>query len=133
MNKKYKITLAILLICVSIFSLFKFTKLFDINPGLNITITNNTDVPVSNLALSYKVGGTIQMISTINPKESFKCKVDTNSFKGENSITLRYKDKSNKQCEETIIGYLESGYTGNANVIINNVDESGVLLLEVKE
>lgn len=58
--------------------------------------------------------------------------MDTNNIQGENAIILAYKDNKGDFHEEYIVGYLEKGYSGKCNVIINNINENGKLDIEIK-
>ena len=87
---------------------------------------------VEKLELKYKVGNIIQTISQIESKKSWKDTIDTNAIQGGNSIILTYKDNKGNSYEEYIVGYLEKGYNGKANVVINNIDENGKLEITIK-
>ena len=124
MNKKNKIILGLLtLFLLGCFVVFKFS----FSSGYKISITNNTDKTIENLEVRYKSGDIIQSISKIESKKSWKYTIDTNSFEGGNAIVLTYKDNKGNSYEEYIIGYLEKGYSGKVNVVINNIDENGKL------
>ena len=58
--------------------------------------------------------------------------IDTNSIQGENAIILTYKDNKGISYEESVVGYLEKGYSGKSNVFINEIDNNGNLGIEVK-
>ncbi|WP_160672443.1 hypothetical protein [Clostridium sp. C8-1-8] len=105
---------------------------FSFNSGYKISINNTTNVAIERLELKYKAGNVIKAISQIGAKASWTGAIDTNSFDGENAIILTYKDNKNNPHEEYVVGYLEKGYHGNTNVVINNIDENGKLELEVK-
>lgn len=129
MNKTNKITIGIV-----IFLILGFIGIckFSFSSGYKICITNNTDKTVERLELNYKVGNTIQTISQIESKKTWKDTIDTNSIKGENAIILIYKDNKGTSYEEYIVGYLEKGYRGKANVVINSIDTNGKLEIIIK-
>lgn len=129
MSKKNKIIMGVLIVCL--LGVVGHVKL-NFSNGYKISIVNNTDKTVANLELKYKVGNTIQIVSQIEPKESWKKKIDTNSIQGENAILLTYKDNKGNSYEECVVGYLEKGYNGQANVSINKIDENGKLEIDVK-
>ena len=129
MSKKNKIIIGVLI--MFLFGIVGVVK-FSFSSGYKISITNNTDKTVTNLELKYKVGNTIQKISQIESKKSWKYKIDTNSIQGENAIILIYKDKDGNSYEEYVVGYLEKGYSGQTDVVINKIDENGKLEIEAK-
>lgn len=100
--------------------------------GYKITISNNTNKTIENLELRYSVGDTIETISQIEPKKSWKDTINTNTIKGENSIILTYEDTKGNSHEETIVGYLEKGNNGHVKVTITEIDDAGKLELEIK-
>ena len=104
----------------------------NLSSGYKISIVNNTNKTVANLELKYRVGNTIQTVAQIEPKKYWKDKIDTNSIQGENSIILTYKYSKGNSYEECVVGYLEKGYSGEANVIINKIDENGNLEIMIK-
>lgn len=129
MSKRNKIIIGVLILfLLGIIGVFKV----NFSNGYKISITNNTNEIVRNLEIRYKAGGVIiQSISKIQPKDSWKYTIDTNNIKGEDAIILEYKDSKGNSCEEYIVGYLEKGYNGNINVIINNIDKNGKLELNI--
>lgn len=127
MSKKHMVIIGILV--VFLLSFISFVKF---NNGYKITITNNTDKVVTDLELKYEVGDTIQIIPKIEAKKSWKGNIDTSSLEGENAIILTYKDNKNNLYEESVVGYIEKGYNGYANVVINKIYENGKLEIEVK-
>jgi hypothetical protein len=130
MSKKNIIIISVLIVfLLGVIGIVKF----GFSSGYKVSITNNTNKTIVNLELKYKVGNTIQTISQIESKKSWKGTIDTNSIKGENQITLIYKDNKGTSYEECVIGYLEKGYSGKVNVVINKINENGKLEIEVKE
>lgn len=130
MTKRNKIMIGVLVIfMIGIFGVFKV----NFGNGYKITITNNTNEIVKDLEVRYKTGGIIiQNISGIQPKDSWRYTLDTNNIQSENAIILKYKDYEGNSYEEYIVGYLEKGYFGRVNAIINNIDENGKLEIKVK-
>jgi hypothetical protein len=127
MGKKHMV-----IICMLLVFLLAFISLVKFNRGYKITVINNSDKVATNLELKYKVGDTIQTIPKIKAKKSWKYNIDTSSLEGENAIILTYKDNKDNLYEESVVGYMEKGYNGQANVEINKVDENGKLEIEVK-
>lgn len=126
MSKRNKIIIVVvILFLLGVIGICKFS----FSSGYKIYITNKT---VEKLELKYKVGNIIQTISQIESKKSWKDTIDTNSIQGENAIILTYKDNKGNSYEEYIVGYLEKGYRGKANVVINNIDENGKLEMTIK-
>lgn len=129
MSKKNKIIIgALIVFLLGVIGIVKFS----FSSGYKISIDNNTNETVENLNLKYKVGNTIQTVSQIKSKKSWKDTIDTNIIQGENAIILTYKDNKGNFYEEYVVGYLEKGYSGKANVVINKIDENGKLEIEVK-
>lgn len=129
MSKNNKIIISSLILFLIIFiSIFKF----GFSSGYKISIENNTNETIENLELKYYVGGTIKIISKIEPQKFWEDNIDTNSIQGENSIILSYKDNKGNSHEEYIVGYLEKGYSGKSNVIINKIDDNGELEIKAK-
>lgn len=46
------------------------------------------------------------------------------------NIILIYSDNEGNSYEETIVGYLEKGYSGQTKVTINKIDETGKLYIK---
>lgn len=130
MYKRNKIVIGLLVIfIIGIIGVFKV----NFGNGYKITITNNTNEIVKDLEIRYKTGGVIiQNIFGIQPKDSWRYKLDTKNIQSENAIILKYKDYEGNSYEEYIVGYLEKGYFGRVNAIINNIDENGKLEIKVK-
>ncbi|WP_270206226.1 hypothetical protein, partial [Clostridium butyricum] len=105
---------------------------FSFSSGYKISIKNNTNKTIENLELKYYDGNTLTTISQIEPKESLEYNIDTNNIRGENAVILTYKDNKGNSYEEYVVGYLEKGYIGKSNVVINKIDDNGTLDMEVK-
>ena len=129
MSKKNKTIISVLVaFLILVIGVFKFS----FSSGYKISIENKTDKTIANLELKYKNGNTIKTISQIEPKKSLEYNIDTNSIQGENAIILTYKDNKGISYEESVVGYLEKGYSGKSNVFINEIDNNGNLGIEVK-
>lgn len=130
MSKINKIIIGVLILfLLGIIGVFKI----NFSNGYKISITNNTNKIVRDLEIRYKTGGVvIQNIPQIQPKDFWEYIINTNNIQGENAIILKYKDNNGNSHEEYIVGYLEKGYYGNSNAIINNVDKNGKLEIEIK-
>ena len=130
MSKRNKIIIGVLILfLLGIVGFFKV----NISNKYKISITNNTNKIVRDLEIRYKTGGVIiQNIPQIQPKYSWECIINTNNIQGENAIILKYKDNNGNSHEEYLVGYLEKGYCGNSNAIINNLDKNGKLEIEIK-
>ncbi|RSD28714.1 hypothetical protein [Mesobacillus subterraneus] len=101
--------------------------------GFDITIKNQTNEDVSGLTITYNeivadikiptipAGGTYEL--TITPEEEF----------GENSMILYYNDRMNQQREETVIGYFEQGYYGEAIILLEKVNPDGTIQMKIEE
>ncbi|WP_160687971.1 hypothetical protein [Clostridium sp. C2-6-12] len=129
MSKKNKIIISVLVVfLLLVICVFNFS----FSSGYKISIDNNTDKTIEHLELKYYDGRIIKTISQIEPKKSWKYNIDTNIIQGENAIILLYKDNKGNSYKESVVGYLEKGYSGNANIIINKIDDNGKLEIEVK-
>ncbi|WP_459480959.1 hypothetical protein [Clostridium saccharoperbutylacetonicum] len=129
MTRKIKFILfALVIFLLVVIGILKF----NFSSRYKISITNNTNKTIENLELRYKVGDIIQNISQIESKKSWKGTIDTNSIQGENAIILTYQNNKGTSYEEYVVGYLEKGYSGKADVVINKIDENGKLEMEVK-
>lgn len=129
MSKKNKIIISVLVVFLTVvIGVFKFS----FSKGYKISIDNNTNKTIENLELKYYVGNTIKTILQIEPKKSWKNNIDTNNIQGKNAIILTYKDNKGNSHEEFVVGYLEKGYSGKSNVVINKIDDNGKLEIEVK-
>lgn len=100
--------------------------------GYKITITNDTDKPIENLEIKYASGKSIKTIEKIERDKSWKYTVNTDEINGEDSIILIYKDKSNTEHKDTLVGYLEKGYDGEISVYVSKIDGSGILDIYIK-
>jgi hypothetical protein len=129
MSKKNKTIISVLVaFLILVIGVFKFS----FSSGYKISIENKTDKTIANLELKYKNGNTIKTISQIEPKKSLEYNIDTNSIQGENAIILTYKDNKGISYEESVVGYLEKGYSGKSNVFINEIDNNGNFGIEIK-
>lgn len=131
MNKEKRViilTLIITLICISV----GIRLVFKSYNGYKITIRNNTDKPIEKLEIKYASGKSIKTIEKIEKDESWKYTVNTDEIDGEDSIILIYKDKSNTEHKETLVGYLEKGYDGESSVYASRIDGNGILDIYIK-
>lgn len=129
MSKISKIIVSVTTIVVLLIALAWIKNISD---GYKLSITNITDSNIIDLELRYKVGGVIKTISKIEPNKSWKERVDTKKVQGENSIFLIYKDKNGNIHDECLVGYLENGYNGQVDVVINKIDEDGKLEISLE-
>ncbi|GFP77380.1 hypothetical protein [Clostridium fungisolvens] len=127
MNKKNKILIGVVVVLVLVaIDVMKFTSRYKID------INNKADKTVNNLELRYKVNGTIQNISELEPKKFWEYNVNTSELKSEDQILLTYKDSKGNYYEQYLVGYLEKGYRGKVNVVINKIDDNGKLDVKVE-
>lgn len=129
MSKISKIIVSVTTIVVVLIALALIKNISD---GYKLSITNITDSTIIDLELRYKVGGVIKTISKIEPNKSWKERVDTKKVQGENSIFLIYKDKNGNIHDECLVGYLENGYNGQVDAVINKIDEDGKLEISLE-
>ena len=118
------------LIILGAFCLFLLeTNVIKFNNNYKISIKNNTNKFIEDLELQYNTGELIETIKEIDANTSWKDKINTKEIKDENSIILTYKDNNNNIHKEIIVGFLEKGSSGQANIIIDSIDENGELNL----
>ncbi|MCM3628562.1 hypothetical protein M3194_14450 [Paenibacillus glycanilyticus] len=96
--------------------------------GFRITVHNKLDQSIPELVMTFPHGTkTFRMeadsVRTIH--------VDPKNF-GEGSINLIYEGEQGQQ-EIMVIGYIEEGYEGKADVSIDSVSEQGELQVKVQQ
>src|SRR5699024_8312982 len=105
--------------------------------GFAVIINNETDVEISNIEITYENIKTNIEVPPIAAGDDAILEIDpetqaTEEF-DETNIELSYIDKQGETHTEIIFGYYEKGYTGDAKVTITDIDEDGILSLEVEE
>lgn len=128
MNKRIKIIIWVVVVCIMIFLCFHYVFI----NGYGVTIQNHTNKTLENMEIKFQSGSTIQTIAKIEPKKSWKYTVNTEVIEGENAILLVYKDKKGNPHKETLVGYVEKGYSGRTKLIVRDVDANGIWKVEVK-
>ncbi|MEH7885333.1 hypothetical protein V7654_13545 [Bacillus sp. JJ1609] len=98
-----------------------------------MTIKNETEVDVEGLYLTYDniysdiqippVGAGDKITINVHPTEEF----------GENSMILYYEDINGKIHKETVFGYFEQGYFGEVIITFEEIDEEGLITMEIVE
>lgn len=131
-EKLASIAVAILII-LGAFCLFLLeTNVIKFNNNYKISIKNNTNKFIEDLELQYNTGELIETIEKIDAKTLWKDKINTNTLNKESSIVLTYKDNNDNLHKEIIVGFLEKGSSGRANIIIDSIDGNGKLNLITK-
>lgn len=69
------------------------------------------------------VGAGEKITINVNPKEKFS----------ENSMILYYKDNRGKIHKETVFRYFEQGYFGQVIIMCEEIDEEGLITMEIVE
>lgn len=105
--------------------------------SMAVLINNNTDEDITNLTLTYEGIKSDIEVPTIKSGEFTVIEIDPeeqadDSF-DEASLELQYIDDTGKNNSETVFGYFEMGYSGDAEVTITNKDNNGVYTIEVDE
>ncbi|MBK1811465.1 hypothetical protein JHL18_12625 [Clostridium sp. YIM B02505] len=127
MNNKKKILIGVVVVLFLVaIDVMKFSSRYKID------INNKSDKTANNLELRYKVNGSIQSISELEPKKLWEYKVNTSELKSEDQILLTYKDSKGNYYEHYLVGYLEKGYRGKVNVVINKIDDYGKLEMKIE-
>ncbi|WP_175637770.1 hypothetical protein [Metabacillus schmidteae] len=134
--KKIKLIIFVLILIIPITIVVLFNiVLFKV--GIDIRVSNQTDNEISGLYVSYDEIKSEVKIPTLKPKENYILEVSDSKNSNENfdeaALLLEYKDKSGKLHREYIVGYIERGYSGFANIKITDKDENGKLKVEIMD
>jgi hypothetical protein len=106
----------------------------DIEPaGFDITIKNETAEEITDLYITYNEITADIEIPPIAPGGEYKLTVRPKEEFGENSMTVYYLDTAGLKREETTFGYFEEGYHGEATIVLNSIDEQGVIQMTISE
>jgi len=105
--------------------------LFSGQEGFDITVKNQTNKEISGLYLTYDNITSDLKIPTISPGKEYKFNVTPTEDFGENSMKLHYKDHKGQLHTEYVFGYFEKGYSGDASVILQSIDENGKMQIEI--
>jgi hypothetical protein len=106
----------------------------DIEPaGFDLTIKNDTAEEITDLYITYNEITEEINIPPIAPGGEYKLTVRPTEEFGENSMTMYYLDTAGIKREETIFGYFEEGYYGEATIILNTIDQQGVIQMTISE
>ncbi|KGP74799.1 hypothetical protein JT05_13755 [Desulfosporosinus sp. Tol-M] len=96
-----------------------------------LSIQNNTDETISDLKIKYSNSQSIIEVPRISPKQVYETKLILPDNFIEGSIKVFYTDKQGENHEDYLVGYIEKGYKVKINVIIESVDNNGVLTLKI--
>ncbi len=96
-----------------------------------LSIQNNTDETISVLKIKYSNSQSIIEVPRISPKQVYETKLILPDNFIEGSIKVFYTDKQGENHEDYLVGYIEKGYKVKINVIIESVDNNGVLTLKI--
>jgi hypothetical protein len=106
----------------------------DIEPaGFDITIKNETAEEITDLYITYNEITADIEIPPIAPGVEYKLTVRPKEEFGENSMTMYYLDTAGLKREETIFGYFEEGYYGEATIVLNSIDQLGEIQMTISE
>ncbi|MEH7444542.1 hypothetical protein V7201_19695 [Bacillus sp. JJ1122] len=101
--------------------------------GFDVIIQNETEVDVEGLYLTYNnIRSDIQILP-VGPGEKITINVNPTEEFGENSMSLYYRDHNGKIHQETVFGYFEQGYFGQAIITLEEIDEDGLISMEIVE
>lgn len=95
--------------------------------GIGITIHNHLDHSLTNLKVEYPQGS---ITAEVAGGAKVKLQVYPKYF-GEGAVTLQYDAQGVKQ-QETIFGYMEDGFSGEAEITIKSVKPNGQLEMLVQ-
>jgi hypothetical protein len=96
-----------------------------------LSIQNNTDETISVLKIKYSNSQSIIEVPRISPKQVYETRLILPDNFIEGSIKVFYTDKQGENHEDYLVGYIEKGYKVKINVIIESVDNNGVLTLKI--
>ncbi|WP_419881551.1 hypothetical protein ACN6MY_18860 [Peribacillus sp. B-H-3] len=105
--------------------------------GLDIRVQNETNKEIAGLYVTYNHIKKDIKIPPVSAKSSYKFHVDpvknsTADF-NEGALNIQYKDSKGNVHSETVIGYFERSYSGDAVFKIKSVDKDGVLAVKTNE
>ncbi|MGD6853907.1 hypothetical protein ACQCVO_02425 [Bacillus infantis] len=130
--KKTIVTIIVVIIGASGFVTFKAGQ-----EGFNIRVENETNKAVSGLYLTYDNIKSDIEIPSIASGEKYTLNVNPNENSNDDfseaALKLEYKDNKGISHTEYIIGYFEKGYSGEAVINIESMDEDGNLEVEIKD
>ena len=136
MKKKIKLIIFVLISIIPITIVVLFNILL-FKVGIDIRVSNQTDSEISGLYVTYDEIKSDVKIPPLKPKENYILEVSDGKNSNENfdeaALLLEYKDKNGKLHREYIVGYIERGYSGFANIKITDIDENGKLKMKIKK
>lgn len=101
--------------------------------GFDVMIHNKTEVAIEGLFLTYNNIQSDIQIPPVGTGEKITINVNPTEKFGENSMRLYYRDHNGKIHKETVFGYFEQGYFGQAFVTLKEIDEKGLITMEIVE
>lgn len=127
MKKGFALVVVFLLIVIAVVYI-------DIEPaGFDITIKNETAEEITDLYITYNEIREDIKIPPIAPGRVYKLTIRPTEEFGENSMTMYYLDTAGIKREESIFGYFEEGYYGEATIVLNTIDHQGVIQMTISE
>lgn len=133
MNEKNILIVLASIIPVTV--IFMINYLFQV--GIDIKVKNQTNEEISGLYVTYNEIKSDVKIPTLKPGEKYKLNVshgkNSNDNFSEGALLLEYKDSNGKVHTKYVVGYIERGYSGFANIKITDVDENGKLKMDIKK
>ena len=127
-NKSTYILIAlatVVIICI-------LTGIFLSSRDSTLSIQNNTDETISVLTIKYSNSLNIIEVPRISPKQVYETKLILPENFTEGSIKILYTDKQGVNHEDYLVGYIEKDYKVKINIIIDSVDNNGVLTIKIK-
>jgi hypothetical protein len=127
MKKGFALVVVFILILIAVVYI-------DIEPaGFDITIKNETAEEIKDLNITYNEIIEEIKIPPIAPGGEYKLTVRPKEEFGENSMIMYYLDTAGLKREETIFGYFEEGYYGEATIVLNSIDQLGEIQMAISE
>lgn len=135
--KKKKSLFVLVSVSIIPVTIVVFISILLFKVGIDIRLSNQTNNEISGLYITYDEIKSDVKIPTLKPKENYILEVSDGKNSNENfdeaALLLEYKDKNGKLHREYIVGYIERGYSGFANIKITDMDENGKLKMEIMD
>ncbi|MCH4887854.1 hypothetical protein EZV73_09735 [Acidaminobacter sp. JC074] len=120
----------ILFIFLTVIILTGYSFLVSEFSGLDIKITNETDLELKNLKVKTLEGNDYP-ISSILPGESYSIEGYYYESQIDDALLLVYEDYNQNEHKEILLGYLGGVFSAEFDVRIRSVDKDGILEIDV--
>lgn len=131
MKKNIKKSLPWILLTFLVFGYLGY-KLREDSKGIHLAIGNESKETVVGLRVTYNNITEDILIPHIDPGMKYDITIEQKENFLENQMKLQYIDKVGEVHEEIILPYFQKGYNGKVFVKIKDINEDGVITVEVK-